>query len=95
MIELLKMIWSIFDNDAHRIVSRKGFKKLTMDIKPSIKLSKISTMTDDERHIFIEQHKEQVANWLEVIEYLKTAQYTKAWHEQLNDLMKRFTIAKK
>jgi hypothetical protein len=52
-------------------------------------------MTDSERHIFLEQHKEQVANWLEVIEYLKTAQYTKAWHEQVDELMKRFTIAKK
>ena len=91
----LKMIWSIFDNDAHRIVSKKGFKKLTMDIKPNIKLAKISTMTDSERHIFLEQHKEQVANWLEVIEYLKTAQHTKAWHEQVDELMKKFTITKK
>jgi hypothetical protein len=24
----LKMIWSIFDNDAHRIVSKKGLEKL-------------------------------------------------------------------
>jgi len=66
-----------------------------MQTQPNIKLSKISTMTDEERHIFLEQHKEQVANWLEVIEYLKTTQYTKVWHEQVDELMKRFTIAKK
>ncbi len=66
-----------------------------MQVQSNVKLSKISTMTDDERHIFFEHHKEQVANWLEVIEYFKTAQYTKVWHEQVDELMKRFTIAKK
>ena len=81
-------------------MSSKWFKKLDknkliMQVQSNVKLSKISTITDDERHIFFEQHKEQVANWLEVIEYLKTAQYTKVWHEQVDELMKRFTIAKK
>ena len=27
-----KMMWSIFDNDAHRIVSKKGWKILEKDL---------------------------------------------------------------
>ena len=27
-----KMMWSIFDNDAHRIVSKKGLKVLQKDL---------------------------------------------------------------
>ena len=28
----LNMVWSIFDNDAHRIVSKKGLKVLQKDL---------------------------------------------------------------
>ena len=35
-----KMIWSIFDNDAHRIVSKKGLKLLQMEDKLDKQLAK-------------------------------------------------------
>ena len=35
-----KMIWSIFDNDAHRIVSKKGLNLLQMEDKLDKQLAK-------------------------------------------------------
>ena len=63
--------------------------------KIKTKLSPINTMTDDELKDHFNKHQEQVANWLEVIKYLETAQHTKIWHEQVGDLMKMFTITNK
>jgi hypothetical protein len=38
-----KMIWSIFDNDAHRIVSKKGLNLLQMEDKLNKQLAKETT----------------------------------------------------
>jgi UDP-N-acetylglucosamine transferase subunit ALG13 len=57
--------------------------------------SPINTMTDDELKEHFDNHQEQLANWLEVIEYLEKAQYTKVWHEQVCDLMKKYTLTSK
>jgi ribosomal protein L32 len=38
-----KMIWSIFDNDAHRIVSKKGLNLLQMENKLDKQLAKETT----------------------------------------------------
>lgn len=63
--------------------------------KIETKPSPINTMTDDELKEHFDNHQEQVSNWLEVIEYLRVAQHTKVWHEQVGDLMKKFTITNK
>jgi UDP-N-acetylglucosamine transferase subunit ALG13 len=47
-------------------------------------------MTDAEFKEHFDNHQEQLANWLEVIEYLRTSQNTKIWHEQFGDLMKKY-----
>lgn len=60
--------------------------------KIETKPSPINTMTDAEFKEHFDNHQEQLANWLEVIAYLKIAQHTKVWHEQLGDLMKRFKL---
>lgn len=63
--------------------------------KIETKPSPINTMTDAEFKEHFDNHQEQLANWLEVIAYLKIAQHTKVWHEQLGDLMKRFKLIAK
>jgi len=60
--------------------------------KIKTKPSPINTMTDAERNEWFDSHKEQLANWLDVIEYLKTEQHKKVWHEQIGDLMKKYKI---
>jgi UDP-N-acetylglucosamine transferase subunit ALG13 len=62
-----------------------------IETKPSF----IHSMTDDELKEYYDNHQEQIANWLEVIKYIETAQHTKVWHEQVGDLMKMFTITNK
>ena len=57
--------------------------------------SPINTMIDDELKEHFDKYQEQLANWLEVIEYLKTAKHTKVWHEQVGDLMKKYKLTTK
>jgi UDP-N-acetylglucosamine transferase subunit ALG13 len=57
--------------------------------------SLINTMTDDELKEHFDNHQEQLANWLDVIEYLRIAQHTKVWHEQIGDLMKKYKLTNK
>lgn len=38
-----KIIWSIFDNDAHRIVSKKGLNLIAMEDKLDKQLAKETT----------------------------------------------------
>ena len=57
--------------------------------------SPINTMTDAELNEHFDNHQEQFTIWLEVIDYLKLAQHTKIWHEQVEDLMKRYKITNK
>lgn len=59
------------------------------------KISAISTMTDAERKEFLDNHQEQFANALSIIEYLEKTQYTKVWYEQVDYLMENFTITNK
>jgi hypothetical protein len=63
--------------------------------KIKLKPSPINTMTDAELNEHFDNYQEQLANWLEVIEYLKTAQHTKVWHEQIGDLMKKYKLTNK
>lgn len=62
--------------------------------KIETKPSPLNTMTDAELNEWFNNHQEQLANWLEVIEYLRTAQHTKIWHEQIGDLMKKYKLTK-
>ena len=57
--------------------------------------SPINTMTDAELNEHFNKHKEQLACWLEVLEYLEKAQHTKVWHEQIGDLMKKYKLTNK
>jgi UDP-N-acetylglucosamine transferase subunit ALG13 len=57
--------------------------------------SPINTMTDAELNEHFDNHQEQLAYWLEVIEYLRIAQHTKVWHEQIGDLMKKYKLTNK
>ena len=57
--------------------------------------SPINTMTDGELNEHFDNHQEQLANWLDVIEYLRIAQHTKVWHEQIGDLMKKYNLTNK
>lgn len=63
--------------------------------KIETKPSPINTMTDAELKKHFDNYKEQLAFWLEVIDYLKVAQHTKFWHEQIGDLMKKYTLINK
>lgn len=57
--------------------------------------SPINTMTDAELKEHFDNHQEQLANWLEVIDYIRIAQHTKAWHEQIGELMKKYKLTNK
>lgn len=63
--------------------------------KIETRISPISTMTDSERTEFFANHIEQVSNCLLIIDYLERTKYTKVWHEQVDYLMKNFTIKNK
>jgi hypothetical protein len=57
--------------------------------------SPINTMSEAELKEHFDNHQEQLVNWLEVTDYLKIAQHTKAWHEQLGYLMKKYKLLNK
>jgi hypothetical protein len=59
------------------------------------KISPISIMSDTERKAYFENHKTQVANALEIMDYLERTKYTKVWHEQLDYIMNNFLITNK
>jgi hypothetical protein len=63
--------------------------------KIETRISSISTMTDDERKEFFDNHIVQLSNALEIINYLEKTKYTKVWHEQADYLMKNFIIINK
>jgi hypothetical protein len=63
--------------------------------KIETKPSPINAMTDSELKEHFDNHQEQLANWLEVIEYLEKAQHTKVWHEKVGDLMKKYKLTNK
>jgi UDP-N-acetylglucosamine transferase subunit ALG13 len=63
--------------------------------KIKTKQSPINTMTDAELKEHFDNHQEQLANWLEVIEYIRISQQTKVWHEQIGDLMKKYKLTNK
>ena len=62
-----------------------------IETKPSF----IHSMTDDELKEYYDNHQEQFANWLDVIQYFEKAKYTKDWHEQVGDLMKKYKLTNK
>lgn len=55
----------------------------------------INEMSNAELKEHLDNHQEQFANALAIIEYLEKTQYTKVWHEQVGYLMKNYTITKK
>jgi hypothetical protein len=57
--------------------------------------SSINTMTDAELKEHFDNHEEQLANALLIIDYLDITQFTKVWHERADYLMKNFTITNK
>lgn len=63
--------------------------------KIETKPSPINTMTDAELNEHFDNLQEQLANWLDVIQYLEKAQHTKVWHEQVSDLMKKYKLTNK
>ena len=63
--------------------------------KIETKILPISTMSDDELNEHFDNFQEQFANGLEIINYIENTRYTKVWHEQVDYLMKNFTIKKK
>jgi len=63
--------------------------------KIETKLSPISTMSDDELKEHFDNFQEQFANALEIINYIEKTQYTKVWHEQIGELMKKYKITNK
>ncbi len=63
--------------------------------KIETKPSPINTMTDAELKEHFDNNQEQLAFWLEVIDYIKVAQHTKVWHEQVDYLMKKYTLTNK
>jgi hypothetical protein len=63
--------------------------------KIETKILPISTMSDDELKEHFDNFQEQFANALEILKYLEETRYTKVWHEQVDYLMKNFTIKKK
>lgn len=63
--------------------------------KIETKESPLNTMTDAELKEHFDNHQEQFANALAIIEYLEKTQYTKIWHEQVCYLMKNYIINKK
>ena len=63
--------------------------------KIETKILPISTMSDDDLNEHFDNFQEQFANGLEIINYIENTRYTKVWHEQVDYLMKNFTIKKK
>jgi hypothetical protein len=63
--------------------------------KIETKQSPINTMTDAELKEHFDNHEEQLANALLIIDYLDITQSTKVWHERADYLMKNFTITNK
>lgn len=57
--------------------------------------SPINTMTDAELKEHFDNHQEQLANALLIIDYLDKTQFTKVWHERVDYLIKKFTITNK
>ena len=60
--------------------------------KIETKILPISTMSDDELKEHFDNFQEQFANALEILNYLEETRYTKVWHEQVDYLIKNFTI---
>ena len=52
-------------------------------------------MTDAELKEHFDNHQEQLANSLLIIDYLDKTQFTKVWHERADYLMKNFTLTNK
>ena len=52
-------------------------------------------MSDDELKEHFDNFQEQFANALEILNYLEETRYTKVWHEQVDYLIKNFTIKSK
>lgn len=63
--------------------------------KIETKESPINKMSNAELKEHFNNHQEQFANALAIIEYLEKTQYTKVWHEQVAYLMKNYTITNK
>lgn len=63
--------------------------------KIKTKESPLNTMSDVELKKHFNNHQEQFANALDIIEYLEKTKYTKVWHEQVGYLMKNYIINKK
>jgi hypothetical protein len=63
--------------------------------KIEIKYSRLIEMNDEERIKFFENHSEQVANALKIVNYLAETKNTKVWYEQVGYLMENFTIKNK
>ena len=63
--------------------------------KIETKILPISTMSDDQLKEHFDNFQEQFANALEILNYLEETRYTKVWHEQVDYLIKNFTIKSK
>ena len=63
--------------------------------KIETKQSPINTMTDAELKEHFDNHQEQLANALLIIDFLDKTQFTKVWHERADYLMKNFTLTTK
>ena len=63
--------------------------------KIETKESPLNTMTDSELKQHFDNHQEQFANALDIINYMERAIHTKVWHEQVSYLMKNYIINKK
>lgn len=69
-------------------MKKTGQSEITTDLM-------VNNLSSKELKKHYKQGGEQLANWLEVMKYLEKAQYTKVWHEQVADLMKKFHITSK
>lgn len=63
--------------------------------KIKTKQSPINAMNDAELKEHFDNHQEQLANALLIIDYLDKTQFTKVWHERADYLMKNFTLTNK
>ena len=63
--------------------------------KIETKESPLNTMSDVELKKHFNNHQEQFANALDIINYMEKAVYTKVWVEQIDYLMKNYIINKK
>lgn len=63
--------------------------------KIKTKDSPLNTMNDAELKEHFDNHQDQFANALDIINYMERAIHTKVWHEQVSYLMKNYTIINK